>query len=70
MCVIKLKFTLSHAKLDEKGGCILDLINIDRCFATSATSDAEEQVEMIRCCICEDWFDEEHLGLGNEIGST
>ncbi|KAI3698502.1 hypothetical protein L2E82_42101 [Cichorium intybus] len=28
--------------------------------------DAEEQVEMIQCCICEDWFHEEHLGLGNE----
>ncbi|PWA49714.1 Zinc finger, FYVE/PHD-type [Artemisia annua] len=24
--------------------------------------DAEEQVEMIQCCICEDWFHEEHLG--------
>lgn len=31
--------------------------------------DAEEQVEMIQCCICEDWFHEEHLGLEstNEI---
>ncbi|CAI9094307.1 OLC1v1030024C1 [Oldenlandia corymbosa var. corymbosa] len=25
--------------------------------------DAEEQEEMIQCCICEDWFHEEHLGL-------
>ncbi|KAL3498988.1 hypothetical protein ACH5RR_041720 [Cinchona calisaya] len=25
--------------------------------------DAEEQVEMIQCCICEDWFHVEHLGL-------
>lgn len=25
--------------------------------------DVEEQVEMIQCCICEDWFHEEHLGL-------
>ncbi|KAK3016055.1 hypothetical protein RJ639_007542 [Escallonia herrerae] len=25
--------------------------------------DAEDQVEMIQCCICEDWFHEEHLGL-------
>ncbi|KAF8380057.1 hypothetical protein HHK36_027527 [Tetracentron sinense] len=25
--------------------------------------DAEEQVEMIQCCICEDWFHEDHLGL-------
>ncbi|KAL5999005.1 hypothetical protein ACLOJK_009954 [Asimina triloba] len=25
--------------------------------------DAEEQVEMIQCCICEDWFHEKHLGL-------
>ncbi|KAI3727725.1 hypothetical protein L6452_16343 [Arctium lappa] len=29
----------------------------------------QEQVEMIQCCICEDWFHEEHLGLesSNEI---
>lgn len=25
--------------------------------------DIEEQEEMIQCCICEDWFHEEHLGL-------
>ncbi|KAL5816779.1 hypothetical protein ACOSQ3_025157 [Xanthoceras sorbifolium] len=25
--------------------------------------DVEEQVEMIQCCMCEDWFHEEHLGL-------
>ncbi|KAL5727027.1 RING-type E3 ubiquitin transferase [Ranunculus cassubicifolius] len=25
--------------------------------------DAEEQVEMIQCCICEDWLHETHLGL-------
>ncbi|KAI9096014.1 hypothetical protein K1719_026161 [Acacia pycnantha] len=25
--------------------------------------DAEEQEEMIQCCLCEDWFHEEHLGL-------
>ncbi|XP_031131518.1 putative E3 ubiquitin-protein ligase UBR7 isoform X2 [Ipomoea triloba] len=25
--------------------------------------DAEEQAEMIQCCVCEDWFHEEHLGL-------
>ena len=31
--------------------------------------DAEEQVEMIQCCLCEDWFHEEHLGLesSNEV---
>ncbi|XP_020251424.1 putative E3 ubiquitin-protein ligase UBR7 [Asparagus officinalis] len=31
--------------------------------------EAEEQVEMIQCCICEDWFHENHLGLDsvNEI---
>lgn len=23
----------------------------------------EEQIEMIQCCICEDWFHEEHMGL-------
>jgi len=32
--------------------------------------DAEEQVEMIQCCLCEDWFHEEHLGLesSTEVG--
>lgn len=25
--------------------------------------DAEDQVEMIQCCVCEDWFHNEHLGL-------
>ncbi|GMP42168.1 hypothetical protein CsSME_00011993 [Camellia sinensis var. sinensis] len=25
--------------------------------------EAEEQVEMIQCCICEHWFHEEHIGL-------
>lgn len=25
--------------------------------------DVEEQEEMIQCCICEDWFHEQHLGL-------
>ncbi|EHA8586601.1 putative replication stress response regulator SDE2 [Cocos nucifera] len=25
--------------------------------------DSEEQTEMIQCCICEDWFHENHLGL-------
>lgn len=32
--------------------------------------DAEEQVEMIQCCICEDWFHENHLGLESieEVG--
>lgn len=32
--------------------------------------DAEEQLEMIQCCVCEDWFHEEHLGLGSsdEVG--
>lgn len=31
--------------------------------------DVEEQEEMIQCCICEDWFHEEHLGLesSNEV---
>lgn len=33
--------------------------------------DAEEQVEMIQCCVCEDWFHEEHIGLdsSDEVGS-
>ncbi|KAK4801319.1 hypothetical protein SAY86_021806 [Trapa natans] len=25
--------------------------------------DLEDQVEMIQCCLCEDWFHEEHIGL-------
>ena len=25
--------------------------------------DVEEEEEMIQCCICEDWFHREHLGL-------
>lgn len=25
--------------------------------------EVEEQVEMIQCCVCEDWFHEDHLGL-------
>ncbi|CAB4310569.1 unnamed protein product [Prunus armeniaca] len=25
--------------------------------------DVEDQVEMIQCCVCEDWFHEEHIGL-------
>ncbi|KAB2632920.1 E3 ubiquitin-protein ligase UBR7 [Pyrus ussuriensis x Pyrus communis] len=25
--------------------------------------DVEEQLEMIQCCVCEDWFHEEHIGL-------
>ncbi|XP_047342602.1 putative E3 ubiquitin-protein ligase UBR7 [Impatiens glandulifera] len=31
--------------------------------------DVEEQVDMIQCCICEDWFHGEHIGLdsANEI---
>lgn len=31
----------------------------------------EEQVEMIQCCICEDWLHEEHLGLtpGESVSS-
>lgn len=32
---------------------------------------ADEQFEMIQCCICEDWFHENHLGLdsGDEVTS-
>ncbi|TVU00183.1 hypothetical protein EJB05_42165, partial [Eragrostis curvula] len=25
--------------------------------------EAKEQIEMIQCCICEDWFHEDHIGL-------
>lgn len=33
--------------------------------------DVEDQVEMIQCCVCEDWFHEEHIGLdsSDEVGS-
>lgn len=33
--------------------------------------DVEEQVEMIQCCVCEDWFHEEHIGLdsSDEVSS-
>lgn len=33
--------------------------------------DVEEPVEMIQCCICEDWFHEEHFSLetSNEVVS-
>lgn len=27
--------------------------------------DAKEQIEMIQCCICEDWFHDNHLGLSS-----
>ncbi|OEL19956.1 putative E3 ubiquitin-protein ligase UBR7 [Dichanthelium oligosanthes] len=27
--------------------------------------EAKEQVEMIQCCICEDWFHEDHIGLNS-----
>ncbi|KAG9448287.1 hypothetical protein H6P81_014415 [Aristolochia fimbriata] len=33
------------------------------CFCPYPDPNAEEQVEMIQCCICEDWFHESHLGL-------
>ncbi|GER30292.1 PHD finger family protein [Striga asiatica] len=29
--------------------------------------DVEEQVEMIQCCVCEDWFHEEHIGLQPDL---
>uniref|UniRef100_A0ACD6AE11 Uncharacterized protein n=1 Tax=Avena sativa TaxID=4498 RepID=A0ACD6AE11_AVESA len=28
--------------------------------------EAKEQVEMIQCCICEDWFHEDHIGLDSD----
>ncbi|KAG0450743.1 hypothetical protein HPP92_026542 [Vanilla planifolia] len=33
------------------------------CVRPYPDPDAQEQVEMIQCCICEDWFHENHLGL-------
>lgn len=34
--------------------------------------DLEDQVEMIQCCLCEDWFHEEHIGLdpSDEVGAV
>ncbi|KQK18096.1 putative E3 ubiquitin-protein ligase UBR7 [Brachypodium distachyon] len=29
--------------------------------------EAKEQVEMIQCCICEDWFHEDHIGLDSIV---
>ncbi|GMH29769.1 hypothetical protein Nepgr_031612 [Nepenthes gracilis] len=52
-----------------------DLVNIENsynhnfrgayctCGRPYPDPDAEEQEEMIQCCICEDWFHEAHLGL-------
>ena len=42
------------------------------CLRPYPDPDVEEQVEMIQCCICEDWFHEEHLGLdsSDEVGSS
>ncbi|XP_044486481.1 putative E3 ubiquitin-protein ligase UBR7 [Mangifera indica] len=34
-----------------------------RCNQLYPDPDVEEQVEMIQCCMCEDWFHEEHIGL-------
>jgi hypothetical protein len=31
--------------------------------------EAKEQIEMIQCCICEDWFHEDHIGP-NSIGKV
>nr|CAB3468094.1 unnamed protein product [Digitaria exilis] len=31
--------------------------------------EAKEQVEMVQCCICEDWFHEDHIGL-NSVGEV
>ncbi|XP_078429082.1 PHD finger protein-like protein [Wolffia australiana] len=33
------------------------------CARAYPDPEAEEQEEMIQCCICEDWFHENHLGL-------
>ncbi|XP_068659528.1 uncharacterized protein [Aristolochia californica] len=33
------------------------------CIRPYPDPDTEEQVEMIQCCICEDWFHENHIGL-------
>jgi hypothetical protein len=27
--------------------------------------EAKEQIEMMQCCICEDWFHEDHIGLNS-----
>ncbi|PKU72624.1 putative E3 ubiquitin-protein ligase UBR7 [Dendrobium catenatum] len=33
------------------------------CMRPYPDPETQEQVEMIQCCICEDWFHENHLGL-------
>ncbi|KAH9299772.1 hypothetical protein KI387_031454, partial [Taxus chinensis] len=33
------------------------------CHRPYPDPDGEDQGEMIQCCICEDWFHENHLGL-------
>nr|GEX00480.1 hypothetical protein [Tanacetum cinerariifolium] len=46
--------------------------NALHCGHPYSDQDVEEQVEMIQCCICEDWFHEENLGheSTNEIRKT
>ncbi|XP_042429142.1 putative E3 ubiquitin-protein ligase UBR7 isoform X1 [Zingiber officinale] len=43
--------------------------NFRGCYCTCGRPypdpDAKEQIEMIQCCICEDWFHENHLGLNS-----
>lgn len=33
------------------------------CDRPDPDPNVEERMEMIQCCICEDWFHEEHIGL-------
>ncbi|WOK93835.1 E3 ubiquitin-protein ligase [Canna indica] len=35
------------------------------CVRPYPDPDSKEQIEMIQCCICEDWFHENHLGLNS-----
>lgn len=65
------KFGESSCKLYP----VKDPENIDNCYNHNFKGayctcgrpypdpEAEEQFEMIQCCICEDWFHENHLGL-------
>ncbi|GFP82569.1 putative E3 ubiquitin-protein ligase ubr7 [Phtheirospermum japonicum] len=43
-------------------GVIVGIQNLGS-FTLYPDPNVEEQVEMIQCCVCEDWFHEEHMGL-------
>lgn len=65
------KFGGVHCKLvaDKDAENIVNLYNQNfkglfcSCHEPYPDSDEENEQEMIQCCICEDWFHENHLGL-------